>query len=67
MQLEPTMEFDTTGFQPEAQRPLDLEAPMSDFRPDEPPSWMEEGGAVPGEEVLDFSSVGAGAEPTAED
>jgi len=57
MELETEMEFDGGDS-------LDLETPMSDFSTEAPPAWMEQDG--PGseteEEVLDFSTAGAGSE-----
>ena len=38
---------------------LDLEEPMSDFSPDAPPGWMEEGPDSDDADVMDFSSVAA--------
>lgn len=57
MELEPTMEFDAEGFDAAEGESLDLEAPMSEFSPDEPPAWMEEDEAAPEDTVLDFSSA----------
>lgn len=60
MELESTMEFDAGGFGG-AGGSLDLETPMSEFSPEDPPSWMddqdeEEAGTG---DVMDFSSVAA--------
>lgn len=62
MELETGMEFDAGGFDAGAAGPMDLERPMSEFAPGEPPSWMEEGEAQGSDKVLDFSSTGAEAE-----
>lgn len=59
MELESSMEFDSGGFEGGGAGPLDLEKPMSEFSPDEPPAWMEEDEAAVGDSVLDFSSAGA--------
>jgi hypothetical protein len=64
MELETAMEFDGGGFDAAGGGSLDLEAPMSDFSPDAPPAWMEQDGPAGGsggEDVMDFSSVVAGA------
>ena len=60
MELETSMEFDTDGFDVGEGSSLDLEAPMSEFSPEQPPSWMEEDEAA-SDGVLDFSSVSAAA------
>lgn len=64
MDLETAMEFDAGGFDGGGGG-LDLEAPMSDFTPDDPPSWMEGEGAADGD-VLDFSSVSGTADDEAD-
>ncbi|MDX1492591.1 MAG: hypothetical protein R3253_00850 [Longimicrobiales bacterium] len=66
MELETTMEFDTGGFDAGDDSSLDLETPMSEFSPEEPPSWMEEDEDVSGDDVLDFSSVSATADTAGE-
>lgn len=66
MELETAMEFDAADFDTGDDSSLDLETPMSEFSPAEPPSWMEEDDSAGGDEVLDFSSVGAGTEEEAE-
>lgn len=63
--LETSMEFDTGTFDVADDQSLDLETPMSEFSPDEPPSWMEEDEAA-SDGVLDFSSVGATADEAGE-
>lgn len=55
MGLETAMEFDAGGFDA-GDGGLDLEAPMSEFSPEDPPSWMDDEGASD-EEVLDFSAA----------
>lgn len=65
MDLETSMSFDTGGFDVGDDQSLDLETPMSDFSPDQPPSWMEEDEAA-SDGVLDFSSVSAAAEDETE-
>ena len=60
MGLETAMEFDAGGFDP-GDGGLDLEAPMSEFSPEDPPSWMDDEGATD-EEVLDFSAAASTAE-----
>ena len=55
MELETAMEFGGGGFDTGSAGGLDLEAPMSEFSPDEPPSWME-GEDAKDDDVLDFSS-----------
>lgn len=56
MEFETSMEFGGEGgFDTGSDGGLDLEAPMSDFSPDEPPSWMEGEDTKDGR-VLDFSS-----------
>lgn len=66
MELETSMEFDTGGFDAGDDSSLDLETPMSEFSPEEPPSWMEEDEAASGGDVLDFSSVSATADTATE-
>lgn len=66
MGLETASEFDASGFEGSGDRPLDLEEPMSDFTPAEPPAWMEEDEPDPGDKVLDFSSAGADMETEGE-
>lgn len=66
MGLETANEFDASGFEGSDDRPLDLEKPMSDFTPAEPPAWMEEDEPDPGDKVLDFSSAGADLETEGE-
>lgn len=65
MQLETSREFETGSFEG-GDDELDLEAPMSQFSPDEPPSWMDESEADDGN-VLDFSAAGAAPDATGED
>jgi hypothetical protein len=60
MELETAHEFDSGGFDGGAGG-LDLEAPMSDFSPEDPPSWMEDDGGSD-EDVLDFSAAASTAE-----
>ena len=55
MELETAMEFDSSGFEAESGG-LDLEPPMSDLSPDEPPAWIE-GEGEEADDALDFSSV----------
>lgn len=55
MGLETAMEFDAGGFDA-GDGGLDLEAPMSEFSPEDPPSWMD-GEGTSDEEVLDFSAA----------
>ena len=58
--LETSSEFDPGGFEMDSGDALDLETPMSEFSPEAPPGWMEEDAASGGgDDVLDFSSVGA--------
>lgn len=66
MELETAMEFDAGGFDAGDDSSLDLETPMSQFTPDEPPSWMDEREAAGEDDVLDFSSVSAAAEEEGE-
>lgn len=59
MELESTMEFDAGGFSGGGGS-LDLETPMSEFTPEDPPSWMEDDDsdeAAAEGDVMDFSSV----------
>jgi len=56
MGLERPMEFTTGGLETGGGDLL-LETPMSEFRPDSPPGWME--GPSDDQDVLDFSSVSA--------
>lgn len=59
MELETSMEFGSGGFDAPDEPSLDLEAPMSEFSPAAPPSWMEPGDDEErGEGVMDFSGVG---------
>ncbi|MDH3424538.1 MAG: hypothetical protein OEN00_16200, partial [Gemmatimonadota bacterium] len=62
MGLETSMEFDSGGFDSGDGSPLELEAPMSDFSPQDPPSWMEESEASGADDVLDFSTAGEAAQ-----
>ncbi len=55
MELETAIDFGAGGFDTDSDGGLDLEAPMSEFSPDEPPSWMEGEDAKDGD-VLDFSA-----------
>jgi hypothetical protein len=68
MELEATAHFGAGTDDLDEDSSLDLEAPLSTFRPEVAPAWMDhEDEAVPGG-VMDFSSVGsAGAEDTDED
>jgi hypothetical protein len=61
MGLETSSPFDAGGFDP-VSGGLELEPPMSDFTPGDPPSWMEDVGPAEDEDVLDLSSVGTTAE-----
>lgn len=61
MELESSMEFEVSDFHADASGGLDLEAPMTEFTPDDPPSWMDGGDGL-GEDVMDFSSISADAE-----
>lgn len=65
MELETAREFDTGSYEGGGDE-LDLEAPMSQFSPDEPPSWMDESEADDGN-VLDFSAAGAAPDDTGDD
>lgn len=65
MELETAREFDSGSFEGGGDE-IDLEAPMSQFSPDEPPSWMDEGEADDGN-VLDFSAAGTASDATGED
>jgi len=67
MELETAMEFDAGGFEDDDDSALDLETPMSEFTPGEPPSWMDEEGTTSDDDVLDFSSVNVAAAETAEE
>lgn len=60
MDLETATEFDAGGFDG-GDGGLDLEAPMSEFSPEDPPSWMDDDGASD-EEVLDFSAAASAGE-----
>ena len=63
MELETTMDFGSGGFAMDDGGALDLEAPMSEFSPQDPPSWMGGDGASTGPgDVLDFSAVGGESE-----
>lgn len=66
MDLETSREFDTGSFEGGEDDALDLETPMSQFSPDEPPSWMDEGEADEGN-VLDFSAAGTAADASREE
>lgn len=66
MDLETSREFDTGGFEGGEDDGLDLETPMSQFSPDEPPSWMDESEADEGN-VLDFSAAGTAADASREE
>lgn len=66
MDLETAPEFDTGGFEGADEDALDLETPMSQFSPDEPPSWMDESEADEGN-VLDFSAAGSASDAGGED
>jgi len=58
MDVESSMDFSSDGFDGGGGGSLDLEQPMSDFSPDDPPAWMDQDGSGSGEEssVMDFSS-----------
>jgi len=56
MELETAMEFDSGGFDG-GDGGLDLEPPMTEFSPEDPPAWMDQD-SEPDEEVLDFSAAG---------
>jgi hypothetical protein len=63
MELETAMDFGSGGFAMEDGGALDLETPMSEFSPQDPPSWMGGEGESTGQgEVLDFSAVGGESE-----
>ena len=64
MELETSQEFDTSALDADDDEGLDLETPMSEFSPEEPPSWMDESGADQ-EEVLDFSAAGSAGDEDA--
>ena len=68
MELETTAHFGAGTDDLDEDSSLDLEAPLSTFRPEVAPAWMDhEDEAIPGG-VMDFSSVGsAGDEDTDED
>lgn len=66
MDFDTSMEFDASEFAgPGGGGGLDLEAPMSEFSPHEPPAWMAPGtdSRSDKEEVMDFSSVGSDESP----
>jgi hypothetical protein len=65
--LEQPTPFDSApgGIDPTVSAGLDLEPPMSEFRTDEPPTWMEPPETEVGDDVMDFSSV-SNDPPTAE-
>lgn len=66
MELETPMEFSAGGFDAGAGGALDLEAPMSEFSPEDPPAWMEEEAAADDPDVMDLSSVTAGVDQIAD-
>jgi hypothetical protein len=59
MELETAPEFGSGGFDASDDPSLDLEAPMSEFSPAAPPSWMDSGEEQEtADGVMDFSGVG---------
>lgn len=61
MELETSMDIGAGGVDAGAGGSLDLEAPMSEFSPADPPAWMEGGASDTndGDDVMDFSAVGS--------
>jgi hypothetical protein len=57
--IESPMDFETSGAGGGGDEDLMLETPMSQFRPDSPPGWMEAPAEEAEEEVMDFSTVSA--------
>jgi hypothetical protein len=59
MELETPMDFGAGGFEMDSGDGLNLETPMSEFSPEDPPAWMDDAETGGEGDVLDFSSVSA--------